>query len=349
MNRRGLLWSLAAASSFGTLNPRSRGNPRDGLGLGDGNQSVPSDAHPYTPVPGWPKLPTDLRLGAVSGVAAVASGQVFLLHRGKHPVLYLDRNGTLVRSWGDDVIKIGHGLCCDPSGSVWVTDIGHHQVFKFTSEGRLLLTLGEKDQPGDALDCFNQPTDVAVLPSGEFFVSDGYGNSRIIKFSPDGKPIRTWGQKGTSLGDFDIPHAVVLNSKGNLYVSDRANSRVQVFDSKGRFLTVWHDLDLPPFDGLFCAADDTIYAASGRGNEVFRLDPSGTVLESYGGPSSTESEVNKEIVPPLGRFNVAHGVSADRDGDVYVAEVRSRRVQKLERVRGSAVFESPRRGATLGP
>ncbi len=304
-----------------------------------GQTSSPADGPPgpgpttvrYRPVSGWPVLPPDVQLAAVSAVATDSAGNVFVLHRGKHPVLCFDANGKFLRYWGDEFITLGHGLRVDQQGFVWVTDLTHHQVYKFTKDGDLVLTLGTKDSSGDRLDQFNQPTDVAVTKTGDFYISDGYGNRRILKFDRSGKLIRAWGHEGTGPGEFRTPHALCLDSKERLYVSDRANARIQIFDAHGKFLEEWHEL--PPFDGLTCAADDTVFVTTGRGNEILRLTSGGIVLEAYGGPRTTEWEIMNNISVPPGRFNVAHGVAIDPKGNLYVAEVRSRRVQKILRVR----------------
>jgi DNA-binding beta-propeller fold protein YncE len=285
----------------------------------------------YTPDPNWPKLPIDLKLGAVSAVALDQKGRVLVLHRGKRPVLCFSAAGDFLFSFGDEQIKIGHGLRVDPHGFIWVTDIGHHQVFKFSADGQLVLQLGKKDQPGDSRDQFNQPTDVAFSSGGDIFVSDGYGNARILKFSSKGEMIQIIGQRGRNPGEFDTPHSMCLDSKDTLYVSDRSNSRIQILDTSGKFLTEWRTL--PYIDGLYCAPDDTIFASTGRGNEILRMASSGIVLESYGGPRSTQSDLDQFVKPPLGRFNVAHGVAVDLHGNIYVAEVRSRRIQKLVKQR----------------
>src|SRR5437763_14935303 len=137
----------------------------------------------YRPVAGWPKLPPGVELGPVSAVATDAADRVYVFHRGPKPVLVFNRDGAFVRGWGHDAIKTPHGLRIDAEGNIWGTDIGNHLVMKFSAEGKLLLSLGKKGQPGDGPDRFDRPTDVAVAPGGEFYVSDGYGNSRVLKFS----------------------------------------------------------------------------------------------------------------------------------------------------------------------
>jgi DNA-binding beta-propeller fold protein YncE len=164
--------------------------------------SLHADALPdYRPVAGWPKVPDDVKLGPVSGVATDSDDRVYVLHRGAKPVLVFDRDGKFLRSWGDDQLKTPHGLRIDKNGYIWITDIGNHQVIKFDAKGKPLLTLGRKGEAGTSDDKFDRPTDVAVAPSGDFYVSDGYGNSRVLKFSAEGKLLGQWGKKGTGEGE----------------------------------------------------------------------------------------------------------------------------------------------------
>jgi sialidase-1 len=269
----------------------------------------------YRPVRGWPKLPDDIKLGAVSAVATDSADRVFVCHRGKRPILVFDRDGKLLRSWGDEPIKTAHGLRIDHENNVWVTDIGNHQVLKFDAEGKLLLTLGKKGEPGDGPDHFNRPTDVAVAPSGQFYVTDGYGNSRVKRFSKEGVFLKEWGKKGTGVSEFNIPHAVRLDAEGRVYVADRENKRVQVFDADGRFLAVWKETGAPY--GLFLARD-RLFVADGLANWIQVMDLHGKPLGRWG---------EKGTGP--GQFNMPHMLCVDSRGAVYVAEINGRRVQKF--------------------
>ena len=299
-------------------------------------------SHPYVPATDWPKLPPTVVLGAGCGVA-LGEKTVFVLHRGNPPVLCFDQEGNLVRSWGNGQIGMGHHIRYD-QGHVWITDIERHQLLKFTPTGRLVMAFGKKNQPGKALDQFNMPTDVAFLTSGDFYVADGYGNSRIMRFSAAGKLVHLWGTKGREPGEFDTPHDLVVDTRGRVYVSDRANSRIQVFNGDGEFIEEWRDYG--EINGLawgseqstgwacgpeICGHGFGLYGTTGRGNEIFRMRSGSVLLESFGGPMSTETETQAGIVPPLGRFNVLHGLAVDQDGSIYVAEIRSRRIQKLLR------------------
>ncbi len=270
----------------------------------------------YRPVPNWAKLPADLTLGPVSAVATDAADRVYVAHRGRRPVLVFDRDGKFLRSWGDDVLKTPHGLRIDPAGHVWLTDIGNHQVYQFDADGKLLLTLGRKGEPGTGPDQFDRPTDVAVTPGGDFYVSDGYGNSRVLKFAKDGRLLKQWGRKGTGPGEFNLPHAVVLDSAGRVYVGDRENNRVQVFDGDGKFLAQWTDAGAP--FGLFLAGE-RMFVADGRANWVAVLDQSGRRVGRFG---------EKGRGP--GQFDLPHMLCVDARGAVYVAEVNGKRVQKFE-------------------
>lgn len=272
----------------------------------------------YRPVAGWPRLPAGVQLGPVSAVATDATDRVYVFHRGPKPVLVFDRDGTFLRSWGDDHFKTPHGLRIDAGGNVWATDIGHHQVMKFDPAGKLLLAAGRKGEPGDGPDRFDRPTDVAVAPGGEFYVSDGYGNSRVLKFSRDGKLLTQWGKRGTGPGEFDLPHAICRDARGRVYVGDRENCRIQVFDADGKHLATWTEGGSPY--GLFLAGD-RLFVADGLANWVTVLDAAGKRLGRWGGTGTGP-----------GRFRLPHMLCVDSRGAVYVAEVNGKRVQKFTAV-----------------
>jgi DNA-binding beta-propeller fold protein YncE len=270
----------------------------------------------YQPVPGWPKLSAGVKFGPVSAVATDSADRVFVFHRGKQPIMVFERDGTFVRSWGDEYIKSAHGLRIDHENNVWLTDTGYHQVFKFDPQGKLLLTLGKKGEPGSGPDHFDRPTDVAVTPAGDFYVSDGYGNSRVLKFSKDGKLLRQWGKKGTGPGEFNLPHAICLDAQGKVYVADRENNRIQVFDPDGKFLAEWKESGAPY--GLFLTRDGQMFIADGVANWVKVLDRDGKSLGRWG---------SKGAAP--GQFAMPHMLCVDSQGAVYVAEVDGQRVQKF--------------------
>jgi DNA-binding beta-propeller fold protein YncE len=270
----------------------------------------------YRVVPGWPQLPPDFKFGQVSAVATDSADRVYVFHRGKHPIMVFDRDGKFLHSWGDDLVKTAHGLRIDRNDNVWVTDIGHHLVMKFDTTGKLLMTLGKKDEPAATHDQFNRPTDVAITPGGDFYVADGYGNSRVVKFSKEGKYLMEWGKKGTGRGEFNLPHAICLDGQGRVYVGDRENNRIQVFDAEGKFLAQWKEGGAP--FGLFRTSDGRLFVADGRADWVMVLDPHGKALGRWG-----------EKGKGHGQFSLPHALCVDRHGAVYVTEITNQRVQKF--------------------
>lgn len=283
--------------------------------------SAPKPAEPSAavtklrPLAGLPALGGDVVLGKCSAAAAGRDGQVFLLHRGRRPLLCVDGGGRLVRSWGDDVITTPHGLRVDAAGHVWVTDIGSHRVLKFDSTGKLLLTLGT-GRAGEGDDEFNQPTDVAFGPNGEFFVTDGYGNSRVLKFSAAGRLLKKWGVKGKGEGEFALPHAALVDARGRLLVGDRENNRIQLFDLDGRFLEQWPG---PAPYGLAMNRAGEVFVADGRANQVMRLDERGRVAERWGEKGNAAAQ-----------FDLPHMLTFDAAGRLWVAEVGNQRFQVFD-------------------
>ena len=189
-------------------------------------------------------LPKSWRLGVVSAVA-VSDAEVFVCQRGKNapPIVVFDKNGKYLRSWGwgDSKLATGgeHGVRLDSEGNVWVTRTDAHQVVKFNQQGKRLLTLGIEGKAGTDDKTFNRPTDIAFGSQGEFYVSDGYGNSRVVKFSKHGKYLKSWGEPGSGAGEFNTPHSIAVDSSGRVYVSDRGNRRIQIFDADGNYLKQW--------------------------------------------------------------------------------------------------------------
>jgi len=285
---------------------------------------------PYQVTHGWPQLPEDFAFGAVSGVGVDSHNHVWVFHRGDRPVMCFDGDsGKLLASWGDGLIGLAHGLTVDSKDNIWLTDLNHHQIFKFSHGGELLMTVGAKDVPGLDGGHFNQPTHVAMGPGGEFYVSDGYVNNRVAKFAADGKFLLDWGTRGDKPGEFDLPHSIAADAKGNVYVADRSNSRIQVFDANGKFLHQWKSDELGRPWGLTISPDGYLYMVDGgdlkpkppdRGM-VVKLDLQGRILEKWGTFGSYD-----------GQFYWAHGIAVARNGDLYVTDVHlGMRVQKFVR------------------
>ena len=269
----------------------------------------------YEPVPGFLKLPDDITLGACSAVAVNSRNELYVFHRGSQPILCFNAAGEFLRSWGDDLIGAAHGLRVDADDNVWVTDTKHHLVFKFNEAGKLLLALGTSDRPGTGREQFNKPTDVAFGPDGEVFVSDGYENSRVVKFDRHGKFLSTWGTPGDQPGEFDLPHSIVVDARHRVLVGDRENDRIQVFDQDGRHLETWNGF--APY-GIAIDSSQQVFIADGRANQILRLNGNGQVVNSQGTQGLA-----------AGQFALPHMLAVDGDGNLYVAEVGGRRVQKF--------------------
>ncbi len=292
----------------------------------------------YEVDPLWPQRPADVKWGDIPGVAVDAQDQVWVFTRGQPPVQVYAADGKFLRSWGSDTVQLAHFLRFDPSGRVWVTDIGKHVVMQFTPEGQLLRTLGTPGEAGDDAAHFNKPTDVAVTPAGDIYVSDGYGNNRVVQFDRDGKFVRAWGKLGIEPGEFSLPHSIAVDSQGRVYVADRNNIRVQVFDPQGRFLAEWRNLIVPwglwmlPNDEVWVSGsspmpwrdEDRVLSCPPKDQILIRFDTTGRALQLWTLPLSPG-----EKVP--GCVDWLHGVSVDSHGNLYVGDIKGQRAQKLIR------------------
>ena len=288
----------------------------------------------------WEQLPQGFSFVEVAGVAVDKKDRVYVFNRGEHPVIVFDRDGKFVTCWGEGDFLRPHGIFIGPDDSVYCTDDYAHIVRKFTSEGKLLLTLGKRGEPSDTgvtnMDYrtiqrvgppFNLPTNLALSPDGEMYVSDGYGNARVEKFSADGRLLLSWGEPGICPGQFHLPHGIAVDRHGRVYVADRENSRIQVFTPEGEFLTEWTDVARPC--QLFIDAYDNVYVAEmgcrtglfpgtspprpnapGARVSVFNLN--GELLARWGGG---------DYPLALGDFYAPHGIGTDSRGDLYVGEV----------------------------
>ena len=198
----------------------------------------------YRMVEDWITGPEDI--GGVSGVTTDDEGNIYAFRRDANNVWNLDRAGNLVKEWGQDIAMWTHAIRVDHEGYIWTIDGQGHQVKKWSPSGsELLMTLGRYDVAGDGPRTFNRPTDVAVAPNGDFFVSDGYVNTRVAKFDRTGEFIKDWGDAGTEPGQFNTVHSITIDSRNRVLVADRGNSRVQIFDFEGAFLDQWTHLGTP--------------------------------------------------------------------------------------------------------
>jgi DNA-binding beta-propeller fold protein YncE len=274
-----------------------------------------AEPSPYRLAEPFLKLPDGIKLGAVSAVATDSKGDLFVFHRAEPPILVFHSDGTFVRSFGDKLFVATHGLRIDADDNVWCTDMTAHFVVKFSHAGKVLMTLGEKGVPGNDEKHFNRPTDVAFGRNGNVFISDGYGNSRVVKFDKTGKFLARWGTKGKGDGQFNLPHAIRINAAGEVLVADRENQRIQVFDQDGKYLRQFGGFF--PY-GLSIAADGSLFIADGRACRVMKLSPDGKELTHWG---------IKGTRP--GDFHMPHGIAVGPDGTVYVGEVDGKRVQRF--------------------
>jgi DNA-binding beta-propeller fold protein YncE len=206
----------------------------------------------------------------------------------------------------------------DGDDNVWVTDTRHHAVFKFNPMGKLLLSLGKIDRPGTGIDQFDKPTDIAFAPNGDVFVTDGYGNSRVMKLDRNGKFISQWGTRGTNSGEFHLPHSIVIDSKQQVIVGDRENDRIQVFDLDGQLLEIWPGF--APY-GIALDSSQQVFVADGRASQIVRLDEAGRVELRVGSRGHA-----------AGQFELPHMLAIDSAGSIYLAEVGGERFQKLRRL-----------------
>ena len=305
--------------------------------------SVRGQDNPYRTVEGWAKLPEGRIWGSACGVDVDANDHIWVFERcganscassNLPPILEFDQSGKLLRSFGAGLFVFPHGIGVDKEGNVWVTDGDGkdgkgHQVLKFSPDGKVLMTLGKAGVAGDGPDTFNRPSDVIIAPNGDIFVADGHGgasNARIVKFSKDGKFIKSWGKKGIAPGEFDTPHGLAFDSKGRLFVADRNNNRIQIFDQDGNFIEQWTQFSRP--SGIFIDAKDNIYVADSESNSV-RPHPGwrrgiriGNVKDAY------VTAFIPDPVETVKGTSAAEGVAADSQGNVYGAEVGPKALKK---------------------
>ncbi len=285
----------------------------------------------YTVVPGWPVLAPEIVLGETSGVGVDSHGHVFVFHRGSgDSILGLDpSDGRVVVQFGEGLFSNPHGLAIGPDDEVWVTDTLRHQVLRFSHAGELLQTLGERGVPGDDLAHFDQPTDLAFASNGEIYVSDGYGNSRVVRLTKAGEPIASFGRKGRGPGEFDLPHGIAIDARDRVYVADRGNQRVQVFDREGRPLAAWGT-------EVF-GADARAWGVEVHGDRLYVIDGGHMDPGRAGHARITRLDLAGRVETSWSRYGEAvgelawgHDLAVGADGAVYTAEVRIRhRAQKF--------------------
>jgi sugar lactone lactonase YvrE len=282
--------------------------------------------HRYRVVENWAKLPDGWKLTDVASVGVDSKDRIYVFNRGEHPVIVFDRDGNFVRSFGEGLFTRAHGLHIDADDNLYCTDDGDHTVRKCSTDGKVLLTIGIPHKPAPYMsgEPFHRCTHTALSPKGEIYVSDGYGNAKVHKYSPDGKLLMSWGEPGTGEGEFNIVHNICTDADGWVYVADRENHRVQVFDGNGKYETQWNNLHRPcgmymPYGHQpICYIGEVGPAAAvsrdipNLGPRVSIVDHKGKLIGRFGDtPAGTE----------LGKFLAPHGLAVDRHGDIYVGEV----------------------------
>jgi sugar lactone lactonase YvrE len=279
---------------------------------------VPEEAPPldYVAVPNAVTLPAGTTMGATAAVAFDARGHLYVLTRGAQAFFEFDENGAFVRAFGDKMFTRSHGLRIDRDGNLWATDVGAHVVVKLNPAGDVLLTLGTRGEAGEWNEAagsrkLNQPNDVAIAANGDVFIVQGHtpgpkGDARVLKFDRNGRFIKSWGGKGKEPGQFDVAHGAAIDAKGLLWVMDRENQRIEVFDADGTFVREMK------YKGLPCSVAigrDAVYMVNGFAGQLLRLDLNGKVLAVTGKPGTG-----------LGEFGEAHFLAISPKGDLYVAD-----------------------------
>jgi DNA-binding beta-propeller fold protein YncE len=301
--------------------------------------TVGQGAYRYRPVEKWEKLPAGWSFGEVAGVATDSRDRVYVLARSEHPIMVFDRDGNFLTSWGEGDFQRPHGIFIGPDDAVYCTDDVDHAVRKFTPDGKLLLTLGTRGKPCDTgidgMDYrtikrvgppFNRPTNLALSRNGDMYVTDGYGNARVHKFAPDGRLLFSWGEPGSGPGQFNLPHGVAVDRDERIFVADRENSRIQIFDFRGKFLEEWTDV-VRPMEVFIDRSDNILVAEVGfraglfpwatppadpPGARVSVFTPAGKLLCRWGGGAEPWA---------AGDFFAPHDLWVDSRGDLYVGEV----------------------------
>ncbi len=292
--------------------------------------TVGTGKHTYELVEDWGKLPEGWTLGQ-TGIVTDARDRVYLFNRSEHPLIVLDRDGVFSSSWGEGILSSAHGMFIDQQENIYLPVVNSHVVLKYSPTGNLLMTLGTWDKPSEtgwsgnyqdpvkqAAGPFHRPTDVAMSPTGDLYISDGYGNARVHRFNADGSLQMSWGAPGkTAPGEFHVPHGVWVHTDGRVFVADRENNRIQIFSPDGEFLTQWTGLARPC--DIYIDADEVVYVPELDGL-ISLLTIDGQVLARWTSPTGT------------GQIDGGHAVWVDSHGDIYINQNQEgRRLLKYRR------------------
>jgi sugar lactone lactonase YvrE len=315
--------------------------------IGQGSAQPNSQPNPYRTVEHWFTMPDARSMGSTSSVFVGANGHIWVAERcGANscagsdvaPILEFDPSGKVVKTFGAGMFVFPHSILEDRDGNLWITD-GQgkdgkgHQVFKLDRNGKVLMTLGKAGEAGDGPDTFNQPNAVAIAPNGDIFISDGHspgrGNARVLKFSKNGTFIKQWGGHGSGPGQFEVPHTLAFDSQGRLFVGDRANNRIQIFDQDGKFIDAWTQFSRP--SGIFIDKNDVLYVTDSESTDKDGYGHNPGWKRGIRIGSAKDGKVVAYIPDPspgTAITSAAEGVAADAQGNVYGAEVGPKDVKK---------------------
>ena len=335
MARRMLAFTIAAVA-LASIRPNAQApaqTPRNDL------------PQPYRTTRDWGELPPGVKWAAVTAIEPAADGTIYVIHRcfenscagrPEAPILKYDENGKILATWGQGMFVFPHGATVDRQGNLWVTDARGeggkgHQVFKFDSQGKVLMTLGKAGISGSG-ELFDQPTDVLIAPNGDIYVTDSHRNgknNRVVKFTKEGKFIKEWGKKGSGPGEISEPHTIAMDSRGRLFVGDRENNRIQIFDQEGKYLAEWRHFGRP--SGITITADDTIYVTDSESGpdtgarELPGIKKGIRIGSAKDGSVTAFIEDMESTVPD---HSGAEGVGVDAQGNVYGGVVRRRMLER---------------------
>ncbi len=300
----------------------------------------------YELIANWAKIPDDYTLGNPTGVALKSNQNLVVFHRGSRSwqvpmpkekiiedtFIEIDKaTGKIIKSWGSNLFIMPHGLEIDKEDNIWITDVGLHQVIKYDSNGNELMVLGKEYTPGKDSLHFNLPTDVAVFENGSFYVSDGYGNSRIIKFSSEGEYLFEWGVFGENKNEFNIPHGLDLDKNGNVYVADRENNKIQKFDSLGNFIIEWknkmigqlYSVNVNNYENYLFGIDYIVSKNSAPlGSDIIKFDLDLNFKSKFGRSGNYKG--------PKARY---HDIQVDNEGNIYVGDILNNTIHKFKPIK----------------
>ncbi|MGK7394652.1 MAG: peptidyl-alpha-hydroxyglycine alpha-amidating lyase family protein [Candidatus Cyclobacteriaceae bacterium M3_2C_046] len=275
----------------------------------------------YKAVDDFFRLPQGWLFGEATAIEVNSKGHIFVFNRGDHKLIEFDEQGNFIKEIGagNETFAVPHGLKIDHEDNIWTTDIRNHIIIKFSPAGEVLMVLGRKGIAGEFMgkwnySTFNEPTDVAIAPNGDIFVSDGYKNSRVVKFNHKGELLKTWGEAGDQPGQFKIPHTITVHND-KVYVGDRENKRIQIFDTEGNFLDQWTNTGYPYSIKI---SDNQLYTIDGVDCKLYKFDLEGNKLGEFGVRGFASGEMS-----------LPHWIDITDNNELFVAEVLSWRFQKF--------------------